>query len=232
VANYSRQNSAALDYLAQLNEHSTFEAVTSEMTKEFYINSYDINDKIIKAWSKQVPYTEISIKHTEVPNKMINVKEHFVNSSKSKYSSHQITQGFKMTIAYGDNRFTKDPKNMASKFIDILNTNARKAKELNDKATAKQLALIVLSKRFPEGSIEHTEEYTSRHIHGQIAGGYYKQLYQVTLPNGYKLLFNYEILSDSSLYLGFESFKKPHGYDSNINLDSASALIEALKNIA
>lgn len=227
---WTRQNLAAHQFCMLLNEHSTFETVIAPQVKKFEVFQYNEKNERVSVWSQDVHYNKITIKHTTV-DKIIIVEEHKTGS----YS--RSNHGFKMRIAYDTNRYTKDAKNMASKFIDILAQQQRKENENNKKATAKEQALIVLTDKYPTAKIEHNTEWVSYRRHGgrqQGPSGYEKNIYSVAFPNGYTINFNYELLHDGQLHIGYDSMKKPSGFDHSLLGDNhmLNALIHAIQNIA
>lgn len=238
VAQWTRQNIAANQFLAQLNEHSTFEAVINPEIKKFEVKTRNNEGEYTTVWEQSVNYNNITIKHTVV-DKTIIVEEHITGSWRQSLHHSRTNHGFKMRIAYGDNRYTKDPKNMASKFTDELAQIARKEKEKNNKATAQEQALQILTDKYPGANIEHKTEWVSyRHYGGgrrQGPSGYEKGTYTVTFKNGYSITFNYELLHDGKLHIGYESMQKPSGFDHSIlgdKADMVNALINAIQNIA
>lgn len=250
IQDWQRQNAAAREYAAQLRVlDSNFSIKETAATKQFGVFTdkddsypstlqhrfqYELKQNETMHWTETVDYVQLEIVHSSV-NKTIEVKEHFTNTGRSRYHSRSVSQGYKMCIKYGDNRFTKDAKNMFEKFDTIIRQQNRENKEKQDAATSKDMAHKLLTQKYPDATIEHKTEWVrNSHSRSQGPSGYDTHFFVVKFNNGYSVKFTYGF-HNNELYIHYNGMIKPEKFSSNI-LDAESAnvnaLIAALQNIA
>jgi len=242
LADWQQQNNKAHSYLGDLQDiDPRFQLVTKERTQIFEVYHNDDREsgyaKIVD-WTEEVKFLDLSIMHTALERKIILIREHRV--SDSRYSSRTTNHGYKMTFDEYGGRYTKDPKNMASKFTEILEQKARELREKNTAATAQEMADAKLKELYPTATIEHKSE----RIYPNNYGGsrrydqkpYDSTWFNVVFPNGYGIKVAYGVHNNELWLRKDGTFAPNFEGESNQLLDPKNKgvqnFITALQNIS
>lgn len=222
---WARQNAAAIRYFNDLHDiDARFELKEDKKTKVFEVSDGWGQDRKIIWSSEEIPYNQITIKHTALHNKEIGIEEH-ETSSNYRTTNH----GFKMKL-YGDNRYTKDPKNMAEKFLSVLREIDYNKKQLNIEEENKKEAAEQLKAKYPDATVTLMKEWQSgyNYGHGQRREGKDVFFFHVIFNNGYGIKVNYGRY-DNKLWLHYGSIIYKEGVKND--LDAMDSFVNAIKNI-
>ncbi len=232
ISSMETQRVATHNFLSQLKALKMEESIPryslleEDKEQKFELYDYEGNEKKVY-FTESVPFilTKIAVKE----GYSIKVEEYFTSSS--SWSTRRESHGHRMFLCGAgwevERKALKNPKTMNDKIQSLVDSQIYRKEQQQQKSTAREQALELLTAKYPNTIITHDYSISS---HNRGRDHSTTEFYKVTFENGLCVKFTYSL--DMAIKENEETKVKVslYGFEgiSSLKLDN---VIEALKNI-